>query len=180
MTWQSSALPVSVAECKLHSNISHDADDALIEQYIRAAQSHAEILTGCRLSVCTFELDLETFGAGAIDLRPQLKTVDSIIYTDKNGDSSTFTDYTAKTTPLIGYVEPDDYWPGGEDILITFTAGFEFVPQDIKVWLYIKVADLYAQRESFAITNATISNMPSGFTDNLLSTYVVPGVGAWL
>lgn len=44
---------ITVADIKAHLNITDDADDALLEQYVEAAEGWIEIFTGANLAELT-------------------------------------------------------------------------------------------------------------------------------
>lgn len=189
-TEQSTTLPVSVDLLKKQSNVTFDVDDALIEFYLKAVVAYGEKITGRTFVQSTFELDIESFPTGKVALLPNLQSVDSVAYVDADGDAITLSasDYKVKKTALIGYVEPVDSWPyDAEDIVITFKAGYPVVddspttPNDLVMWLMVKVADYYAFRESYIVSSASRADaleMPQSFCDNMLSHYIVPGIGS--
>jgi uncharacterized phiE125 gp8 family phage protein len=190
VTQTSTVLPVTTEYLKAHTSVSHDADDSLIEMYLKSAVAFGENITGKTFVESTFELDLDAFPPGKIALRPNLQSVSSVEYTDTDGILTALdgSSYKVKKTGLVGYIEPVDGWPSGaEDIVITFSAGYPVVdeeattPNDLKLWLMVKVADFYAYRESVVVSyggGANTAEMPKTFVDNMLSAHIVPGVGA--
>jgi len=157
----------------------------LLEQYIKAATAYGETLTGRKFAPTVYQLDLDSFTSGNIYLRPNLISVSSVTYLDENEVEQEFTDYTVKSTGIVGYIAADDGWPGGTDVVIEFTAGFAIdgVPEDLRAWIMVKVADFYTQRESFIQSRMGamgVVEMPKSFIDNILYTHIVPGVGAGL
>ena len=184
----STVLPVSVEEVKLQTVVEHSEDDTLLEMYIKAAVDYGEKVTGRNFTPVTYQLELDSFPAGKIALRPNLQSVTSIVFTDSDGVEQTLdsNEYNVRTTAIVGYVEPVDSWPAGKDVVVTFTAGYPLsggeptTPYGIKLWLMVKVADHYKQRESFLAQggNATVAPLPQSFIDNMLSCEIVPGVGA--
>lgn len=191
VTEQSTVLPVTVDLLKKHSNVTFDIDDDLIEFYMIAVVSYGEKITGRKFVQSTFELDLESFPLGVIDLLPNLQSVASIVYTDSEGVEQTLDDslYKVKKTTLVGYVDSVDYWPtGAKDIIITFDAGWPVAvgdisttPSDLKLWIMAKVADYYTFRETFVVSSgsrADVAEMPKTFVDNMLSNFIVPGIGS--
>lgn len=177
---------LTVATVKQHANIDIDADDTLLEFYVKAVTAYGQRITGRRFVQAAFEKDLDEFPTGNLELLPDLVSVASVTYTDSDDVSQTLSadDYTVKTTGFVGYIEPVDSWPtGATDVLVTFDAGYPVsgggeatTPDDIKAWLLIRVAGMYAQRENFVIGNVDVSTMPKDFIDDALSYYKVPGI----
>ena len=187
---KSDVLPVTVAQVKQHTNIDIDADDSLLELYIKAAANLGQNLTGRMFVSGTLELDDVAFPTGKLSLYPNLQSVTSVKYTDENDVQQTLdsSEYTVKTTGLIGYIEPVESWPSGAvGILVEFVAGYVPVdgvsttPEDLQLWLMVKVAGYYKQRESFVTSRVGtlgVAEMPRSFIDHQLDCYVVPGFGA--
>jgi len=189
VTTAPSILPVTVAQVKQQTNVDHSADDTLLEQYISAAVAHGQQLTGRYFVETGLQLDLDEFPAGNISLLPNLQSVGSITYVNDDDERVTLNadQYTVKASGIVGHVDPVDSWPEGTDVLVSLVAGWQVVsesvttPADIQAWLLVKVADFYAQRESFVTSKAGVMGvaaMPATFIDNLLACYVVPGIGA--
>ena len=190
---ESAVLPVTVDMVKQHTSVGISDDDDLIEQYIKAATAYGEKMTGRKFVAASFQLDTELFPVGKVKLLPNLQSVESVKYTDSDGDEITLSvdDYRIRKTHLVGYIEPVSSWPyDAQDILVDFTAGWPVVegvdtapdvsstPDDIQGWLMVRVAGMYEQRENFIASSSFVSAMPADFVDNILSCWVVPGVGA--
>lgn len=185
----SAVMPVTVALVKKHTVIGAEigtVDDELLSLYISAATLYGQHITGRSFVEATFELDLEEFPTGKVKLMPNLQAVDSVVYTDADGAQITLdtAEYKIRRTHLVGYIEPVDSWPDdAEEIFVTFKAGYPVdqgavtTPSDIIGWLMVRVADMYAQRESFVL-NGTVSEMPASHIDHVLNNHVVPGYGA--
>lgn len=174
--------PVTLSEVKAHCVIAHDEDDTLLGTLISAAREHGESLTGRSWAPKTLEVVLDSFPSGAIELPASPVTaVTSIKYLDADGAEQTMpdTDYYVDTDSLVGRVIPKDAWPEAVDRLnavrVRYTAGFAAgsIPPALKQWLLIRVASLYAQRES--LTAGNVSELSRSFVDGLLDPYTVLG-----
>jgi len=194
VTTEPSILPVTVEMVKKHTNVDITEDDELIEQYIKVATSYGQNITGRMFVAASFELDIDSFPTGKIKLLPSLQSVESVKYTDGEGDEVILSldEYKVKKTHLVGYIEPVLNWPSdAQDILVCFTSGWPTIdgegdeepvsttPDDIRGWIMVRVAGMYEQRENFITSNgSSVTAMPADFIDNILSCWVVPGIGA--
>lgn len=174
--------PVTLSEVKAQAVIGHDLDDALLSVMISAAREHGESLTGRSWAPKTLEVVLDSFPSGAIELPASPVTaVLSIKYLDADGVEQTMpdTDYYVDTDSLVGRVVPKDAWPETVErpnaVRVRYTAGFAAgsIPPALKQWLLIRVASLYAQRES--LTAGNVSELSRSFVDGLLDPYTVLG-----
>lgn len=194
----SASMPVSVAQVKANINVEHDADDSLIESIILAAVDQCEGLTNRKLVSATYDWIANCFPEwgrsnpyAEIKLPlPPLQSVTSISYVDTAGAARTLDSslYVVDTASVPGLVRPvySLWWPATRDFpgsaTIRFVAGWPMDesspqvwtgPEAIKQWLMIRVADWYAQRESF-IAGTQKTDMPHSFWNGLLDRYLVP------
>lgn len=91
------ALPFTVADAKAHTRIDHDADDAQVEQAIKAAVAYLDGWTGVlhrALMPQTWEATLDGFPScrWRFPIGPVV-SVEAIVYDDEDGDEQTFTDF---------------------------------------------------------------------------------------
>lgn len=130
--------------------------------------------------------------SGAIELpRAPLQSVESVKYIDPDGVEQTMDPaaYRVDTDSLVGRVYPVAAWPDTatdrhDSVRIRYVAGWPMSedaepvwtgPKEIAQWMLIRVASLYAQRESFVV--GTIKyDMGRDFVDGLLDRWVVPEV----
>lgn len=173
--------PVTLAEVKAHCVIGHDEDDTLLSVMISAAREHGESLTGRSWTPKALEVVLDSFPSGAIELPASpVTSVTSIKYLDVDGVEQAMPDtgYAVDMDSIIGRVVADE-WPETADkinsVRVRYTAGWSFAdfPPVLKQWIVIRVASLYAQRESF--TAGSVSEMSRSFVDGLLDPYTVLG-----
>ena len=103
------AEPVALDEAKRHLRVDVTSRDLDIAAFITAAVAHVETLTRRALITRTSALRLDAFPATAIAMpHPPLRAVDSITYTDTNGDSQTWTpsDYSVDVLTEPGRIQP--------------------------------------------------------------------------
>jgi uncharacterized phiE125 gp8 family phage protein len=174
--------PVTLSEVKAHCVIGHNADDTLLGVLISAAREHGEALTGRSWAAKTLEVVLDAFPRGHIELPASpIIAVASVKYLDADGAEQTLpdTDYTVDTDSLVGRVVAEE-WPETDDtvnaVRVRYTAGWtpSTLPVALKQWLLIRIASLYAQRESFMATG-NVTEMSRSFVDGLLDAHTVLG-----
>ncbi len=190
--------PVSVAELKIWARIddpldsaTKTANDALLAAMISSAREQAETFT--RRSFLTTVLELSRSGfpldGGALELpRPPLASVASVTYTDLEDVSQTVqsSDYSIEilSDSLPAILVPDTVWPIAKyaqaAVRVRYTAGWPaaaYVPENIKTWIKIKAATLYANREAMLTGNgAIVSELPNRFVDGLLDRWCIAEV----
>lgn len=166
--------PVTLAEARDHlrleasgSPASHP-DDTLVEGLIQAAREHAESFMRRTIIETEYTWSFDDFptGDGAIVFpRNAVLSVSSVAYTDDDGNSQTFTDYTLSRGDSHTVMVPghDKDWPDNrghtDDVTITFKAGYQEVsgdyrvnvPESIRRAILLLVGHLYENRESVVI-----------------------------
>lgn len=177
------AEPVTVAEVKAHAVISHSSDDALLGMMISAARAHAEGITGRRLAATTLECVLVAFPDEIVLTGAPITAITSVKYLDEDGVEQTMdtTDYATSMDGLVGRIVPVNEWPETsitalEAVRVRYVAGFtpSTIPQDVKMWMLVRVATLYAQRETMVV-GGNITELGRNFVDGLLDQWIVPG-----
>lgn len=174
------ALPVSLADAKLHLKVDHDADDALITLMLKAAARSAEQELNRALMSQTWELRLDAFPAAEIELpMPRVQSISSVAYTDAAGAEQTLAGsaYTLDPDVLPGWLLPalGTTWPDTRDqanaVRITFVAGYgntpESLPEDVRVWILLHLAAAYRNREAFS-AGVSVAELPDRFFPALL------------
>lgn len=185
--------PISSAELKLQCRIDSGdtSEDTLLAIYIKAARQQAEFKTGRALITQTWEQTLDEFPAASeADIRllkPQVIAITSVEYIDTDGDlvEMDSADYTLDAYTSPGYLLPaeDTDWPSTDDVInavtITYTAGFganaSDVPADIRNWILMTAAAMYANREAIDMAGKS-KELPNRFYDSLLDPWIVYGV----
>lgn len=178
--------PVTLTEVKEQAVIGVTTDDTLLTRLISVARAEAEGITKRSLAPTTWEVVLDTWPRWEIRLpRGPVTAVSSVKYYDEDGVEQTLSTsiYEADLDSLVARVQPRDgeEWPDvdvmANAIRIRYTAGWSAAacPVEIKQWIMVRVASLYAQRESFlAGSNApAVVPMPRNFVDALLDPYTV-------
>lgn len=176
--------PVTVDEVKLQAVIGNDLDDALLALMISAARGDAEAITHRSIAEQTLEVVLDGFPSWQIDLpKGPVSQVLSVKYIDINGDEQTLVagvDYDVDTEKVIAKVMPVDggEWPETKNVpnavRVRYEAGYTETPAPIKMWLVVRVASLYAQRESHVPGTNFVAHMGRNFVDSLLDDFVIP------
>lgn len=174
--------PVSLDEVKQQLNMVADEvqDDVFLSRLIIVARQAAEAITRRAIAEQTIEVSMEApwNPVAVLELpRPVLRSVVSITV---DGSVLVEGSYSVRTDSLVGTVRPVEMWPEGQLMTVRFVAGWTpgETPETIKQWMLVKVADLYAQRESFRQDQGrmSVAAMPRSFIDALLDEYVVPEV----
>lgn len=171
--------PVTVAECKLNARI--DADDtsldALLSTLIKSARETAEQMLNRSLIQQTWELVLDAFPDGEIELGwPPVTGIVSVSYIDANGATQTLnpSSYALDSETMPGWLLPaaGTDWPTTYDtvnaVRVRFTAGYgenrDAVPESIKQWIKAHVALWVRQPE--AASDRALTPVP--YLDRLL------------
>lgn len=188
--------PVSLPEAKLFLRQDGDADDTLIESFIRAARQHIDGRDGWlgrALVTQTWDLVLDAFPTWydsmvgpviTVPLAP-LVSVTSITYTDSNGTPTVLasTEYTVDTkthpgriVPAYGKVWPSTRYSIPNAVTVRFVAGYgaaDDVPEGIRFAIKALVAHWYEQRE--AASPGGLVEVPM-HVQNLLAPYRLYGL----
>ncbi len=193
--------PVTLAEMKTWARIDDTTDatanmaaDALLSSLITAAREEAENITRRAFLPTILELSRVTFPGDSLEVielpRPPLVSVTSVIYVDTAGVAQTMdpaayaVEAPSDAIPAVLYL-PSGSWPTTavvpSAVRIRYTAGWPdaaAVPENIKTWIKLRSATLWANRESIVAGNVSASavEMPSRFVDGLLDRWRVMGV----
>ena len=176
--------PVSLAEAKLHLRVVDNDEDALITGLIAAARGSIEKLLGRALVTQTWRITLKEFPQFPTWVRYNCielpggpaQSVETIKYTDTNGDEQELADYDEDLSGSIGIVAPvfGQGWPmvrrGLAGVRIEYVVGFgaaSEVPEAIKAAIKLTIGELYANRE--ISVDAKLSENPA--IDSLLWAY---------
>jgi uncharacterized phiE125 gp8 family phage protein len=168
---------LTLEEVKAQCNVADSfcGDDALFSRLMVAAQAAAEGETRRAIGEQTLAATFEAWsGRLAIDLpRPVLQGVESVTI---DGEAVSADAYSVRAERLVGQVVPVSAWPSGDVLTVTYHAGWSSgdTPAPVKQWLLVRIADWYAQRESFIGGN--VSEFGRSFVDALLDPYRIPAV----
>ena len=171
--------PVTLDQQKLHSRISTDADDSLIEGLIKAARQYVETAQRRQIITATWRLSLDQFPCWDLYLPvPRLQSVVSITYVDTNGNEQTLdpSQYVTDTfrepgrlTPIFGLIWPPARWQANS-VNVTFKSGYgdlpSNVPESTRQAIKLLAGHWYENRE--AVAAGTLTSVPLA-VDSLLS-----------
>lgn len=173
--------PVTLAEAKLHLRVDVSDDDALITSLIVAMRTACENEIKRSLITQTWEKVMDFF-PDAIQLpMPPIQSVTSITYIDVNGALQTLptNQYVLDKDSEPGYVVRaiNVNWPVTGDYInavrVRYVAGYVAaanVPETIKLWMKIRLANAYDNREEFVL-GRTMQEFP--YVECLLDRYRV-------
>ena len=178
---------LTLAEAKAHLRVDHTDDDDYIAELIKSAFYQAETKTWRALLTQTWDIYFDNFPFSNQQIilpKPPLVTVDSIKYQDNDDNEQTWSDteYVVDTVSEPGrvYPVPNGSYPSAylkpKSVVIQFTAGYTTIPDEIKHWLKVWIADAYdVMRQSYfqgGAFNVQVVRQKQ-FADNLLYSYKV-------
>lgn len=161
-------LPVSVALMKANGRIETNAEDALVELYIRAALAYAERYCSRAFEPQTWEVVLDAFPDGEIEvpLAP-ITSIDSVRYDTAEGevtiDAENYeADLNGWVVPVSGYS-----WPTAMSavnaVRVRFVAGAG-TPDDVKIAVLLLAEHYYENR---AASGEKVEAIPFGVEEHL-------------
>jgi len=167
---------ISIDEIKVQLKLgSNSSEDALIEQYIYGAIMDAENYTCTSINEAKFRIDfIEWAETYAIPLSP-IQSIDSVIYTDENGDPQTLSAELYELRPLDKY-QFEIYFndvanlptiKAATYIKIAVTTGYNSaadLPMALKQAIFLIVSSYYEGRQD------SVEVLPKAST-NILSKY---------
>lgn len=155
--------PVTLAEARLHLNVTAPEDDTLIAELIRVAREQAEKELQRQLCQATWDYYLDDWPGDEIQVpKPPLSSVTSVKYYDENGAqqtlSSTYYNVDTVSEPgriwlAYGYTWPNLQTQYPAAVVIRFVAGVQTaveVPASVRSWILLQVGALYEHREAFS------------------------------
>lgn len=176
-TMTNPTLLVSVEDLKAHLRIEYDDEDALLERYIRVAQSNAEKITRSRLVEQTVEITMDGFEYDELvfhDVSP-VRSVTSVNYIDDCGEAKVLdlTKYRlipglpSKLVPVARGRFPWVTTKGS--VTVSAVVGYVTCPPEIVQWIMLRAGDMYQNREA----SGDQQFKPHDFVDALLETHRV-------
>ena len=154
------ALPVSLSEARLQCSLLDSRHDQLLLGLIRAASAYVEAHTRARLCEQTVQFVSPQFPEN-LPVYP-VKSISEIAYTDENGDAQTVeaVDYYATTDSIYPRILPiAGTWPKAKAlpnaVRITAVVGFDYVPEDVKAAILIRVKEMFDRRSESATGTIT-------------------------
>lgn len=174
--------PVTLAQLKAQCRIDTSDDDAVLTLAIAAARAAAENYTGTAIVTQTWDQTLDAFPAAEIELlKPPVTSITSVSYVDTAGANQVLSAaaYRLDDSTFPGWLLPafDAEWPETQDqanaVTIRYVTGYASeaaVPGDMKAWILLTAAFIYAQREAMVL-GGKIAEIPNRFVDSLLDPY---------
>lgn len=177
--------PVSLSEMRVQCRVdaADTGEDALLAIYITAARMAAEHELQRALIYKTWELRLDAFPEAEINLGMAMaSSVISVQYIDQAGALQVLSPalYALDASTAPGWLLPADgtSWPATDAVAnavrVQFVAGFgataDSVPANVRAWIMVTAATLYAQREAVDLSGKVVT-MPGRFIDRLLDEH---------
>lgn len=162
LTLKTASAPlVTLAELKKHVRAEDFTDDDnYLVSLAAVAQAHIEGpggWLGRSFGEQEWTLTLDAFPAGCLHLPiPPLQSVDTVEYTKTDGTTGTvtnFREFGIGSVAGAGFILPAyaSAWPDTRDepeaVSITFTAGYDTVPPQVKHAILLLVGEWYENRE---------------------------------
>jgi len=177
--------PVSIADMRMQCRVDAEdaSEDALLAIYATAARMAAEHEMQRALIWQTWELRLDAFPSAGIELgKASAASITQVQYIDTAGALQTMAPelYALDASTDPGWLLPADgtSWPATDDVAnavrIQFVAGFgaaaDSVPANVRAWILVTAATLYAQREAIDLAGKAVA-LPGRFIDRLLDEH---------
>lgn len=168
--------PVTLEEAKAQVRVRHDDEDAYLTSLIKAATRYVERTLSLSIAAQTWKLTLDSF-SDYIELpRGPVTAVTGIEYVDEAGETQTASEalYTTDLSSSRQWIvrNSDATWPdvidGVNAVSITYAAGMDLAPDDLKHAILLLIGHFYANRE--AATDKPVVEVPLA-VDALLQTY---------
>lgn len=190
--------PITVADLETHSRLGSGYIASLSETaaagiFIAAVRQRCEAITRRQLINATWDLILDGFPGGRTPIEiplPPLQSITSITYMDTDGatrtlSSSLYRVIGSESAPITPKCQPGkvltivgEVWPATQEdietVTIRFTCGYgaagAAVPEGIKNWILLNVANLWENRETVIIGKGTEFDF-SSLADGLLEDF---------
>lgn len=193
--------PVTVAEVKTHLRIPASTaggstdEDTMLSAFISVARKQCELITKRQIIPAQWQLITKGFPSGDTPItipRPPLSSASSDISISFVEDSTAGTSTTVPSTAYeVDYVSNparlrpingnswSDFSPRDQmnAVTVTYRSGSATTPEEIKLWIKMRVAAMYEFREPVAMTAQSFENLPRNYYDGLLDEYRVLDFG---
>jgi hypothetical protein len=147
---------IDLEEVKLYLRVTNTEEDKLIKSFVLAAIKKAEALTNRSITQKEFLFYVDNAKEFELPYPPFIELI-NININDYQLDNK---DVLAKIT--LNKVQ---------DVEVEYKAGYEKLPEDMKVWIFSTTATFYENREQFSDT--ANFEIPNRFIDCLLDKYKV-------
>lgn len=181
----SATLAIDLADMKLDLRETGTDQDAKITRLIRGATARAEHETGRAIMLQDWELVLDAFPAGEIELaKPPVTSILLVTYLDPAGALQTLsnTAYTLDAAKLPGYLfgANGTSWPATQDVAnavrIRFRCGMATTAADLAAkwpglqdWIAVQTSTLFDNRDEVALAKAEAA--PGCYAPRLLDPF---------
>lgn len=175
--------PVTVAEMRDHLRMIANDEDTLLRDYIIAARSYVEQITGRAFINQTWDVYFAAFDDELRLPLPPLSSITSVKYQDANNTQQTAasTLYEAGVWQEVGVVRPkyNQTWPNtlghADDVVVRAVFGYgaaaSSVPSPLRHAIKLLVAQWFENREP-VVTGTIVATLPMAF-DSLIEPYRV-------
>jgi len=157
--------PVTTAEARTHCRLDDTAFDTTLDNLVKAARAKVEAVTGRQLVTATFDMLLDSLPTGSATMRVpfgELQSVTSLIYTDIEGVSTTWSSskYIVSTADQLGGITPayGEVWPVPRVVkdaaTVRFVCGYgaaAAVPESLKHAILMLVAHWFENAEAVQV-----------------------------
>lgn len=179
-----SSEPITTSVAKLQLRVGYSADDELIAMICAASREYVETGTGRKCLPQTWDLKLDRFPCGPIELPfPPVSSIVSITYVDTAGVTQTWssalyqTDLPAGPHAAPARIQPAyaQSYPQTRDqmnaVTVRFVCGYDEVPGGMLQAMQLLNGHWYLNRESVVV--GTIAQPVQQATDALIWQYKV-------
>lgn len=148
--------PVDLASAKAHCRVDHNDDDSLISGLILAATGAVTEMTGLVLGLETWLFKTGPVSGDLVLPKTPARALTSLAYVDTSGQSQTATvaDFLLIQDEARPFLRPSrgKAWPAAaarpDAVTVTFTAGLETVPAELRVACLMLIGNWYENREA--------------------------------
>ena len=169
--------PITLDEIKAFAVVFEDSDDSLLTSFITVAREDVESYTNRQLMSATYELYTDSLVQDMKMPKNPIKSIAKIEFMDDNGVYQTLS-----TSDYYLYGENDIYRihfgnciphkTHKQAIKITFEAGYDVVPEVIKVYMKHIVSTMYENREKFVV-GVSVTDLVGTMYKEMISKYRV-------
>lgn len=146
--------PITLAEAKTQLRVTFNDDDVEIYQMIKRARAHVE--SYCNISIVSKRITLIAWMVACSDLPyGPVVTIEGVA----NSQGATGSGPVSYATSTWDWaIDGDSFYPGGcAKVRVVYTAGMDFVPDDLKQGILLQLSFLYENRGKDA-SNAGVCN----------------------
>jgi len=147
---------IDLEEVKLYLRVVGNEEDELIKSFVLAAIRKAETITNRSITQKEFLFYVDEALAFELPYPPFVEIV-----------SINVENYELDERDTLAKVILQE----AQDVEVQYKAGYEKLPEDMKVWLLATTATIYENREHFSDVETYV--IPNKFIDSLLDRYKV-------